>query len=395
MNPQENPLLTGTNGGAAETATAPAPASATPQFVFAREYGERADEVNRFYNGFMGKNRSLEAYRWEFLHVPAGPCLMWTITEVATQRVVGHHSIIPTPLVCRGADISGGRTENTIVDPAVRHRIFYVGMEKKALAEALRSLRVIYTIHSKGPGALRLRLGYKPIGRWTVYLPKVGRDYLLALFERGRKRLAPRVPDALLSLAAGLVARLHGLATGPTRSAPLDIQEISDLAEIALEYQSFWSRARREYDVTIDRSLEFLRWRIAENPHLRFQTWVLRRHGQLAAVVIAHAHALGDASALYIDDIIVGRYDDAEFEDVLACLPALDARVDTIVVMTLAVDTPLHRALRRRLPVQSRLLQYLGPRLFDEMLALDRDAVAGPGPWYVTAVFTEGMDTSR
>ena len=91
----------------------------------------------------------------------------------------------------------------------------------------------------------------------------------------------------------------------------------------------------------------------------------------------------------------MGQYAEAEFTAVLRCLQALDPTADAIVLMTLATDTPLHRALQRRFSLQARLLRRLGPRLFDEMLVMDRDGIGGNAPWYVTAIFTEGMDTSR
>ena len=257
--------------GASESATLKQSASPSA-FVFAREFGERASEINDFYNAFTGRSRSLAAYHWEFQAGPGGPALIWTIVDSSSQRVVGHHSIIPTPLVLRGTTIAGGRTENTIIDPAVRHRVFYPGMEKKALAATLRVLRVIYTIHSTGPAKLRLRLGYRPVGRWIVYLPKVGSAYFHALLKRGCSALSLKVPAAMLAVLAAVTGRLHSAVAWLGRQ-PRDFEaaEISDITVVAQEYERFWNRARQRYDLTIDRSLDFLRWRVVDNPHLHFR----------------------------------------------------------------------------------------------------------------------------
>jgi len=364
-------------------------------FVFAREFGSRAAEINDFYNRFTGKARSLAAHRWEFLEGPGGPALVWTITEGSDGRVVGHHAIVQTPLVRRGADIVGGRTENTIIDPAVRTKVFYPGMEKRALAETLQGLRVVYTIHSTGPGRLRERLGYKTVGRWVVYLPKVGPGYLGALLRRGRAAIGIKVPDAVLGIGARVVSWMQSLARTIRRRPALEVSEIDSVVDLGPEYDQFWNRARQRYDTTIDRSQRFLRWRFVDNPHLQFRTWAVRRNGRLHAVILAHPHALGQSWALYIDDIIVGDYCDESFADVVAVLPSLDPDADALVLMTLAVDTPLFRVLRRRFPLQTYLLRRFGSKLFDEMLAIDRDDAVTQEPWYVTATFTEGMDTSR
>lgn len=378
----------------AADATSPSQPVAKKPFTFVREHGERATEINDFYNRFMNLRRPMEAYTWEFQRGPGGPALIWTIIEAATDRVVGHHSIVKTPMLDCGAVRAGGRTENTIIEPAVRTKIFYPGMEKRALAEALQDLSVIYTIHSKGPGRLRERLGYKPVGRWVVYLPRIGAGYLQALARRIRDRLPYKLPDAVLSGAAAAIANLHSRVSRRRLPPGVEVREIGGISAIGPEYDAFWTRARAQYDVTIDRSLEFMRWRTVDNPHLAFRTWTIRRGGELLGLVVGHRHAIGDASALYIDDIIVGPYDETTFDVAVAALNGLDPDSESVVVMTLAVDTPLHRVLRRRMPWQARALDRFGEKLFDEMLAFDRDHDERR-PWYVTAIFTEGMDTSR
>lgn len=389
----------GDSAGAAGVGEPPAstPSVApSPRFVLARDFGARATEINDLYNRFTGRQRTPEAYRWEFYDSPAAPSFVWTITEAASGEIVGHHGIVPTPMVRRGTATPGGRTENTIIDQRVRRKLFYPGMERKALAEVLQSLRIIYTVDATLPGPIRRRLGYQPVGRWTVYLPCIGPDYLYALLQKARGRAGRHVPDALLAALALVLGRVFAFrGRRRSRRLPLDVTEVSDITALGSEYPDLWKQARERYDMTIDRSPEFLRWRYEENPHLAYRTWALRRDGRLHAVVVGHAHVLGDAASLHVDDIIVADYDDAAFDAVLRCLPWLDPRAGAIVVMTLAVNTPLHRSLQRRFPLQTFLLRRLGAGLFGEMLALDADAAAGGDPWYVTPIFTEGMDTSR
>lgn len=364
------------------------------RFIFARDFGERAAEINDLYNRFTGRNRTFQAYRWEWQQPPSGPALIWTITEAETSRIVGHHGIVPTPLVRGNAVLPAGRTENTIIEKEFRSKIFYPGMERKALEEALGSLRILYTVNAALPGPLRRRLGYALVGRWTVYLPRVGPAYLLGLLKRARDRLAPWCPDAALALAATVVGAIARLVAGMRRGVAAEVSEIEDVDAIGTEYDAFWRNARGRYDLTVDRTLEFLRWRFRDNPHLAYRTWTLRRQGKLTAIVIGHAHAQGRGGGLYVDDIIVGDYDDESFDQVVRALPQLAPELESIMVSTLAVDTPLHRALRRRFPLQAFALARLQDRLFGEMLALDK-STDDSGHWYVTAIFTEGMDTSR
>jgi hypothetical protein len=378
--------------------TAKAEGAKSPKpFVFAREDGSHAAEINDFYNDFMGLERSLDAYRWEFQECLEPPSFQYTITERASERIVGHHAVIPTPLVRRGESLSGGRTENTIVHPSVRTKVFYPAMEKRALAEISERLPIIHTIHSKGPRRLRERLGYRSAGRWVVYLPKAGGDYLASLVQRAQKGLSLPLPNALVHLAARVAGASHSAWTGVRAAVPAgaEVAEIGGLAEIADEYAAMWQRARRSYDLTIDRTPEFLDWRISRNPHLDYRIWTVRRGGELAGIVIAHWHRIGSSAALFVDDLIAADYTEEGFDLLVRCLRGLDDTADSIFAMTLAVDTPLHAVLRRRYPMQARLHDRFGPRLFDDMMAYDRTGKTDGDTWFVTGIFTEGMDTSR
>jgi len=377
-------------------AGAPVTAAKRP-FEFVRDDGRRASGINALFNRFTARTRTLEQYRWEFYDCPPPGAHVWAIVDAATDEVVGHHGIVATPMLVGGAVFPGGRTENTIIEPAVRKKIFYPGMEKKAFKEALIDFALLYTVHGSGPqGRIRERLGYHPVGRWNVFLPALGSGYFAALLARLRDRLAPSVPDGVV----GAVANVVGLLTAAgrrlrRRPRTSTCTLVSDIDALESEYRALWEEARPAYDVTIDRSWEFLRWRAFANPNLSFSVWTIRVEGRLEALVIGHRHLLGRAAALYVDDIIVRRYDEGAFREVVAWLPFLQPEADATVVMTLDVDTPLRAALGAAHRVQSAVLDRLAARLFDEVVVYDRDGVCAGRRWYVTPIFTEGLDTSR
>jgi hypothetical protein len=365
-------------------------------FALERDFGERAEEINDLYNRFTGRRRTMDEYHWEWRQAPE-PGFIWIIVESESGRIVGHHGLVNIPIVSHGKRLVGARTENTIVDPAVRKKLFYPALEKRALAEALETFSVIYTVHGAGaPGKVRARLGYKPVGRWVAYLPTVGPEYMLSLLQRARSAFGRGIPDWCLRVTAaigGSVSRLSRRLR--RRSSTFEISEATSFGEAADEIDRLWQRVSDHYDTTVDRSVPFLRWRLDENPHLDFRIWLLRQRGELQAVVIGHEHRLHGSSSLYVDDVIVADYEQRAFEAVLDTLPLLAPSADTISLMTLMVDTPLYRALRHRYRLQTFLLDRFADRLFDELLAYDRDGILDGKPWYVTSLVTEGMDTSR
>jgi hypothetical protein len=192
-----------------------------------------------------------------------------------------------------------------------------------------------------------------------------------------------------------VVGSLLTLARGNPRRPARVLEEVADIDALGDAYSAFWERARGAYDTTVDRSIEFLRWRFRDNPHVRFRTWCVREEGRVTAVVIAHCHRLGTASALYVDDVVTEPYTEEAFDEIVAGLAALDGPHGAVVLKTLSVDTPLRRVLGRRYRWQAVLLRRFGYRFFGRLLVYDPAGSLGPGPWYATAVLTEGIDTSR
>ena len=375
-----------------------APASrAKRPFEFVRDDGSRAEGINALFNRFTGRSRTAAQYRWEFQEGPPPRAHVWAIVDTASGAVVGHHGIVSTPIVVAGETVTAGRTENTIIEPAVRQKIFYPGMEKKAFKAALEEFAVLYTVHGSGPqGRIRERLGYRPVGRWNVFLPAIGSGYFAVLLARLRDRVAPGLPEAVVRFAAGLVGA--AAAAGRVlrrRPRVTTCTPVEDVAALEAEYRELWAEARGACGVTLDRTWEFLCWRVFGNPNLRFATWAIRRDGRLEGLVIGHRHRLGHASAFYVDDIVLRRFDEPAFAEAVRWLPFVARGHDACVVMTLDAPTPLRAALRRAHRLQALVLDRLAPRVFDEVVVYDRDGRCGATPWYVTSLFTEGLDTSR
>jgi hypothetical protein len=368
----------------------PRPPGERKRFVLRRDHGERAEEINSLYASYTNFARSRAAYEWEWRGSPVGPGLIWVIVEEQSDRLVGHHGIVRVPLVRRGETISGGRTENTVVDPAVRTKLFYPGMEKKALSDAIQTCRVLYTVFAWGAHArVRARLGYKPIGRWRAYLIGAGTRYWESALRKVLRHQSWRLPKPVsraltLLLAASWRLRLRSLED------ELVLRELASAEELGPAYDAFWRQACRNYPMTIDRSSRFLRWRFFDNPNLKHRVWLVERASEIWGLVIAHRRDLGGAAVLEIDDLVVGEYSEAGFSQGLALLDELDPSVDAVLMHTLDTETPLLRALNRRFPVQSIVLKKIAPRMWHEFMAFDRDDGILDEAWYVTLAFTSG-----
>ena len=126
-------------------------------------------ELNSLYHLLTGIERSSRQFDWEWFDGFEGPAPSWVIVEKTSNRIAGHHGVIPVPLTFEGKRYRGARTENTMVHPDFRGKFPYHVVEAQLLKQLLLNYDAIFTTAGKGAQAVvRRRLGYVDAGRWQT-----------------------------------------------------------------------------------------------------------------------------------------------------------------------------------------------------------------------------------
>lgn len=355
------------------------------------------------YNRVTGFSRTAAQHRWEWIDPPAGPgsILVIEAPSATGSRIVGHHGFIPVPLCAFGRELLGGKTENSMVDPAFRTRLVYFRHERDFLPQALSRFDLLFTTSGAGvPGKIRRQLGYVAVAGYATYV-KFTRGAALGAFLSGLARTRIRQPAA--RAAASAMARAAGFLLMPAFLArpAIDrrviVREVCDPAALSGALDELWTRSRPSFGVTVDRTSAYLRWRLFENPNIAYRFFAAWRGDALCGY--AAVEAVGGRCK--VTDLVAEDDADAVWNAVMRGLEArlADDGICRIEFGTLAGATPLARrlsangfravgALRARLDrdpeTQAELLVREGRTPFDPRL---RD----PRHWYFTDLFREGF----
>lgn len=232
------------------------------RYSYRRYQDGDAPAINELYFKVTGRLRTVEEHAWQWLTPPAGESEMWLIEaelDNKTRKLVGHHGVMAQQFSYRGALVSVGKTENTMVLPEYRDRLLYPRFERAFLNEYQHRFHALFSTIGPSP-AIRLRqaMGYEASQHWVnIY---VGREPFLSIdLIREQRATSPRNLRAMISPSSSV--RINGGCV-----TCLDGQEDT------FDFDAFWETASVNYGLTPARTRANLQWRFWSNPYMRHHT---------------------------------------------------------------------------------------------------------------------------
>jgi hypothetical protein len=89
--------------------------------------------------------------------------------------------------------------------------------------------------------------------------------------------------------------------------------EIQLVERFGPEFDEFWERACRGYEIIPKRSSEYLNWRYLEHPDNNYRSFIAERDGQICGYLVLHAVSLKNGEGGRIVDILAERGDEEAF----------------------------------------------------------------------------------
>jgi len=277
------------------------------KYHFKKSSGEHWREINDLYFLITKRKRTREQYDWEWINTSLGRGSMWIIEDKEDDKLIGHHGLIPMHFNANGEILLAGKTENTMIHPNYRKKLFYLPYERKFLNEAREDFSILYTTAGKGgPGAIRKRLGYHLVGYWHTYLlhinPKLYKnkksicsDYNTIHYCKIGKLLLV----VLFNGIRGVLRKLFGY---------VKIKRIHDLSEFINKTHVFWEKNRAFFGITPDRNRVYLEWRIKRNPYIEYMAYELYdNEGTCGFAIAKKVKEIKDSESytvVYIEDLI-------------------------------------------------------------------------------------------
>jgi hypothetical protein len=369
------------------------------------EYG-----IVRLYNIITGSCRTNEQYRWEWLETPEGLGSIWVITESGSGEIVGHHGLIPIQLNYFGKTILLGKTENTILHPKYLGTGIYFIHERRFLQEGKERYDLLCTTFAHGTiRKIRRKLGYKVVGRYLTYTKGTKNTYIKKLMA---SLIENKIPYSGLRIFCNGIGHIlsYPLTIIFSKRGKIDknitFEKVENINAIAGKIDQFWDRNKDGFGITIDRTSNYLKWRIFENPYVKYEFLIAMKLGKAVGYVITKISA-SDANLGVIVDLVCEQHDEILFNTILdaAVRRFISADVHAVSFRTLDSNNFLNKCLSKNgfLPIQ-KIAAFM-PKQFTSDIGgkevvllvniinknINYKKIYNPDYWYYTDLFHEGI----
>ena len=212
------------------------------------------NDLNTLYRQLTGIERSSQQYVWEWFEGYEGRAPSWVIVEKYSNRIAGHHGVIPVPLTYQGQQLRAARTENTMVHPDFRGKFPYHVVEGQLLKQLLQTYDAIFTTAGKGAQlAVRKRLGYFEAGIWHTN----------------------RLMSTPGYLARRLAAKAIRAKVGEEQITPQSHGDFIILTSAFTDFeQTLGQMPTMKGTVQVAADAEYFQWRLGQHPYAKRSTCV-------------------------------------------------------------------------------------------------------------------------
>jgi hypothetical protein len=275
-------------------------------------------QINQLYGRITGAYRSDEEYSWEWLYTWKGQASIWLAFEddrPEDDQLIGQFSLIPTPLSFWGENILTGRTENCMSHPDYRGKGMYFYHEKKYFEEAKKIYKVFFTtaghVARGAPGKVRQKLGYRPFDYWVTYSLWLDKGEMSKEVYSKLPKLLKKwelLGKTVSKVVSSFLFRLTGSST------PMNQNNFQDYGEEDASFgdiEKLWRENEYLYGISIDRTKEYMEWRIKNNPYVSHRFLCNYKDGKLLGYII---YTIQDG-IVHLVDILVDRKDKVIFQE--------------------------------------------------------------------------------
>ncbi len=364
------------------------------------EYAD-VSQINHLFFQVFGRHRTEEQFSWEFLEIPGGPAEIWVLEDKSNSEIIGHYSLIPIQFSYFGELIQSGKTENTMIHPEYRKKGIYIPFEMDCINQAKSDFQLIWVSYSSVIKTHK-KAGYKPVGILTHYIKVLKKDRLVKILSAATEPTrSNRIIVFLARFAARLLTQIL-LLKGVQRSIFDDkvyLKKMGDTDSISHDLEKLWKSAKRNYGITIDRHIHFLRWRIVNNPYINYDFFGVLKHNNLIGYVVLRKNEVRGINMSTVVDLILDCKDQSVLDAVLHKVTNIykGTDVDLINFPTLLSNNYINRSLRKNgfisIAKFRRFIDGKKPLLMANLLSdrLDLVKVFDCNSWYFTEIFTQGI----
>jgi hypothetical protein len=186
----------------------------------------------------------------------------------------------------------------------------------------------------------------------------------------------------------------------------ITVEKIEGIDAIEGELDQFWDRNKDIFGITINRTSNYLKWRIFENPYVEYEFLIATKRGKIVGYVITKPSP-NDANGSVIVDLVCDQHDEILFNTILdaAVQRLIEANAHAVSFTTLDSKNFLNRYFARNgfLPIQ-KIADFIRKQFTSNTPAegsvllvkvinknINPAKIYNPEHWYYTDLLHEGI----
>jgi len=326
------------------------------------KHTEHVRDLVRLFNVVFGKSMSPESWVWKHLANPLNECEPFVVVAMDNGAVVGARPLMRVNLRYGDALLPAAVPCDTMVHPEYQRQGIFARMNQLAIErEHARGTALLFNFPNRISGAGYIKQGWREVSvlRDLIFLTnpeRVAKTFCETNWVAGAAKLT----------YGALFGRRGERLTG--RANAVEVLMYDKYPESLSSIRSLYDANRLE----LDRTSEFMRWRLDDNPLEECRYLLAYVHGKLAGcMAVAMSPRSRDLRQGFIVDCVVRDYDTRVFSALVASSVRLFTDLGCDYVRAWGVQHPnFHRFLVRRagfwgvpLPLLRRAIGDRLPRL--------------------------------
>lgn len=366
------------------------------------------EKINQLYKILTERLRTLKQYKWEWIETWDGQGEIWLLFDTNKQgeesELLCQYSLIPFSLNVFGKIVKAGKTENCMSHPNCRGKSVYFPHEKEFFETSKKRFDIFFTttgnVANGAPGRIRKKLGYRPFDSWTQHFFILKKEYLQKKIFK--KNFKSKILVKGLMASSNIILGYFQITTlfrkllnkKKRHTFIVNSTNENDLKKIS----KFWESNRKYYGITANRSFEFLKWRILENPYSDYFTCFLQNDDLIKGFLFFKKTINNE---LFIEDIAVENKNEKYFAYLLDYIVEYAAQneFEAVTFSCLIKNKILNRRLVRSGFLNNKWINLYRERInknlnkpflfYVNQNFLNDDEINWQD-WYVTPLFFEG-----
>lgn len=249
------------------------------------------EQLSRFHFEVFKVRRPAAYFRWKYLENP-NRCSSMAV-GVRDGKIVGQIGSIPVTMKAGTNEVTTSQVVDILVAEGSRRGGTFFRLERVARDEEAKWSSFHYAFSIKNTFKIAVRtLGFHPVS------PIFRMVKILNSTPYFETRIKAGILLRAITIITNRILRVVDSFRGIRIPSDVHIEESNSFDT---RFDDLWERGKHQYEIMVARTSDYLNWRYASHPTVRYTTYAAFQSGQLKGYIVLCMRKKGEASGTVVE----------------------------------------------------------------------------------------------